>query len=38
MLLRNAAQSEQFVDVRAGGRMATVRLLPDSISTVRMKV
>jgi glucosylceramidase len=38
MLLRNAAQREQFVDVRAGARMATVKLLPDSISTVRMKV
>jgi glucosylceramidase len=37
-LLRNAAQHEQFVDIRAGGRMATVRLLPDSISTVTMKV
>jgi glucosylceramidase len=37
VLLRNAAQHEQFVDIRVGGRMATVRLLPDSISTVRMK-
>jgi glucosylceramidase len=38
VLLRNAAQHEQFVEIRAGGRMATVRLLPDSISTVRTKV
>jgi glucosylceramidase len=37
MMLRNAAQHEQFVDIRAGGRMATVKLLPDSISTVTMK-
>jgi hypothetical protein len=38
VLLRSAAQREQFVDIRAGGRMATVKLLPDSISTVRMRV
>ncbi len=38
VLLRNAAQHEQFVDVRAGGKVATVKLLPDSISTVQMKV
>jgi glucosylceramidase len=37
LLVRNAAQHEQFVDVRAGGRMATVKLLPDSISTVALK-
>jgi glucosylceramidase len=38
MLLRNAVQHVQFVDIRAGGKVATVKLLPDSISTVRMKV
>lgn len=38
VLLRNAAQHEQIVDIRAGGRTATVKLLPDSISTVTMKV
>ncbi len=37
VLLRNAAQHDQFVDVRAGEKMATVKLLPDSISTVLMK-
>jgi glucosylceramidase len=37
-LLRNAAQREQFVEIRAGEKMATVKLLPDSISTVTMKV
>ena len=37
-LLRNELQGEKFVEIRAGGKMATVRLLPDSISTVRMKV
>jgi hypothetical protein len=37
VLLRNAAQHEQFVDVCAGGKGATVNLLPDSISTVQMK-
>ncbi len=37
ILLRNAAQHEQFVEIRAGGKMATVKLLADSISTVRMK-
>jgi len=26
------------VEIRAGGRMATVKLLPDSISTVTMKI
>jgi glucosylceramidase len=38
VLLRNSAPHEQFVDVRAGERMTTVKLLPDSISTVKMKV
>ncbi len=37
VVMRNEAQHEQFVDMREGGRMATVRLLPDSISTVTMK-
>ena len=37
VLLRNAAQHEQFVDIRAAGKVATVKLLPDSISTVVMK-
>ena len=37
VLLRNAATREEFVEIRADGKMATVRLLPDSISTVRMK-
>jgi glucosylceramidase len=36
-LLRNELQGERFVEIRAGGRMATVKLLPDSISTVAMK-
>ena len=38
VLLRNAAQHEQFVDVRAGRKMATAKLLPDSITTFQMKV
>jgi len=37
LLLRNAAQHDQFVDVRAGEKMVTVKLLPDSISTVLMQ-
>jgi hypothetical protein len=37
MLLRNAAEHEQFVDIRAGMTMVTVKLLSDSISTVTMK-
>ncbi len=38
LLLRNELQGERFVEIRAGGRIATVRLLPDSISTVTMRV
>jgi hypothetical protein len=38
LLVRNAAQREEFVDIRVGGKTATVKLLPDSISTVTMKV
>jgi glucosylceramidase len=37
LLVRNELQGERFVEIRAGGRMATVKLLPDSISTVTMK-
>jgi glucosylceramidase len=37
VLLRNAAQHEQFVDIRAAAKVATVKLLPDSISTVVIK-
>ncbi|HXC96995.1 MAG TPA: glycoside hydrolase family 30 beta sandwich domain-containing protein [Edaphobacter sp.] len=37
VLLRNAAPHDQFVDIRGGGRVATVKLLADSISTVVMK-
>jgi glucosylceramidase len=36
VLLRNAAGHEQFVDIRAGARVVTVKLLADSISTIRM--
>jgi glucosylceramidase len=38
VLLRNSAQHEQFVEVRAGAKTAIAKLLPDSISTLRMKV
>jgi glucosylceramidase len=38
VLLRNPAQQEKFVEVRAGAKTAIAKLLPDSISTLRMKV
>ena len=38
VLLRNSAQHEQTVEVRTGARVAIAKLLPDSISTLRMNV
>jgi glucosylceramidase len=38
VLLRNASLRDQTVEIRAGGRVTTAGLLPDSISTLRIKV
>jgi glucosylceramidase len=38
LLLRNPSNHDQSVEVRAGGRTTTASLLPDSISTLQLKV
>jgi glucosylceramidase len=37
-LLRNELSGERFVEIRASGRPVMVKLLPDSISTVTMRI